>query len=45
MMRWQSPLRRMMGYLTNLLTTDMYNTAENHELALQAARFAKQSSW
>jgi ATP-binding cassette, subfamily B, bacterial len=25
MMRWQSPLRRMMGYLTNLLTTDMYN--------------------
>src|SRR5579864_8260663 len=25
MMRWQSPLRRMMGYLTNLLTTDVYN--------------------
>ncbi|MBV9132796.1 MAG: ABC transporter ATP-binding protein, partial [Chloroflexi bacterium] len=25
MMRWQSPLRRMMGYLTNLLTTDIYN--------------------
>jgi ATP-binding cassette subfamily B protein len=25
MMRWQSPLRRMMGYLTNLMTTDMYN--------------------
>src|SRR5438132_1001943 len=25
MMRWQSPMRRMMGYLTNLLTTDMYN--------------------
>jgi ATP-binding cassette subfamily B protein len=24
-MRWQSPLRRMMGYLTNLLTTDAYN--------------------
>ncbi|MBV9544002.1 MAG: ABC transporter ATP-binding protein, partial [Chloroflexi bacterium] len=25
MMRWQSPLRRMMNYLTALLTTDMYN--------------------
>jgi len=25
MMRWQSPLRRMMSYLTNLLTTDIYN--------------------
>jgi ATP-binding cassette subfamily B protein len=25
MMRWQSPLRRMMSYLTNLLTTDVYN--------------------
>src|SRR5579859_4284710 len=25
MMRWQSPLRRMMGYLTNLMTTDTYN--------------------
>jgi ATP-binding cassette, subfamily B, bacterial len=25
MMRWQSPLRRMMSYLTNLLTTDMYH--------------------
>ncbi len=25
MMRWQSPLRRMMAYLTNLLTTDIYN--------------------
>jgi ATP-binding cassette subfamily B protein len=25
MMRWQSPLRRMMSYLTNLMTTDMYN--------------------
>jgi ATP-binding cassette subfamily B protein len=25
MMRWQSPLRRMMNYLTNLLTTDIYN--------------------
>lgn len=25
MMRWQSPLRRMMGYLTNLMTTDIYN--------------------
>jgi len=25
MMRWQSPLRRMMGYLTNLMTTDVYN--------------------
>jgi ATP-binding cassette subfamily B protein len=25
MMRWQSPLRRMMSYLTNLLTTDSYN--------------------
>jgi ATP-binding cassette subfamily B protein len=24
MMRWQSPLRRMMAYLTNLLTTDLY---------------------
>jgi ATP-binding cassette, subfamily B, bacterial len=24
MMRWQSPLRRMMSYLTNLLTTDTY---------------------
>src|SRR5437868_10658427 len=22
---WQSPLRRMMGYLTNLMTTDVYN--------------------
>lgn len=25
MMRWQSPLRRMMSYLTNLMTTDIYN--------------------
>jgi ATP-binding cassette subfamily B protein len=25
MMRWQSPLRRMMAYLTNLMTTDSYN--------------------
>ena len=25
MMRWQSPLRRMMSYLTNLLTIDIYN--------------------
>jgi ATP-binding cassette, subfamily B, bacterial len=25
MMRWQSPLRRMMSYLTNLMTTDTYN--------------------
>ena len=25
MMRWQSPLRRMMQYLTNLMTTDTYN--------------------
>jgi ATP-binding cassette, subfamily B, bacterial len=25
MMRWQSPLRRMMSYLTNLMTTDVYN--------------------
>jgi ATP-binding cassette subfamily B protein len=25
MMRWQSPLRRMMAYLTNLMTTDTYN--------------------
>ncbi|HEY3060728.1 MAG TPA: ABC transporter ATP-binding protein, partial [Chloroflexota bacterium] len=25
MMRWQSPLRRMMNYLTNLITTDTYN--------------------
>ncbi len=25
MMRWQSPLRRMMSYLTNILTTDSYN--------------------
>jgi ATP-binding cassette, subfamily B, bacterial len=25
MMRWQSPLRRMMNYLTALMTTDMYN--------------------
>ncbi len=25
MMRWQSPLRRMMNYLTNILTTDSYN--------------------
>src|SRR5215468_6648322 len=25
MMRWQSPLRRMMAYLTNLMTTDIYN--------------------
>jgi ATP-binding cassette, subfamily B, bacterial len=25
MMRWQSPLRRMMNYLTALLTTDTYN--------------------
>src|SRR5215831_6193830 len=25
MMRWQSPLRRMMNYLTNILTTDFYN--------------------
>src|SRR5689334_11747745 len=25
MMRWQSPLRRMMSYLTNLITTDTYN--------------------
>jgi ATP-binding cassette subfamily B protein len=25
MMRWQSPLRRMMSYLTNLLTSDTYN--------------------
>jgi ATP-binding cassette, subfamily B, bacterial len=25
MMRWQSPLRRMMNYLTNLVTTDTYN--------------------
>src|ERR1051326_478804 len=25
MMRWQSPLRRMMNYLTNLMTTDVYN--------------------
>jgi ATP-binding cassette subfamily B protein len=25
MMRWQSPLRRMMNYLTTLLTTDTYN--------------------
>jgi ATP-binding cassette subfamily B protein len=25
MMRWQSPMRRMMSYLTNLMTTDMYN--------------------
>ncbi|MBV9601902.1 MAG: ABC transporter ATP-binding protein [Chloroflexi bacterium] len=25
LMRWQSPLRRMMNYLTNLLTTDIYN--------------------
>jgi ATP-binding cassette subfamily B protein len=25
MMRWQSPLRRMMSYLTNVLTTDTYN--------------------
>jgi ATP-binding cassette subfamily B protein len=24
MMRWQSPLRRMMAYLTNLMTTDLY---------------------
>jgi ATP-binding cassette subfamily B protein len=24
MMRWQSPLRRMMSYLTNLMTTDAY---------------------
>ncbi len=25
MMRWQSPLRRMMSYLTSLMTTDTYN--------------------
>jgi ATP-binding cassette subfamily B protein len=25
MVRWQSPLRRMMAYLTNLMTTDVYN--------------------
>ena len=25
MMRWQSPLRRMMSYLTNLMTSDTYN--------------------
>ena len=25
MMRWQSPLRRMMSYLTNLLTSDTYH--------------------
>src|SRR5258708_4861301 len=25
MMRWQSPLRRMMSYLTNLLTSDIFN--------------------
>jgi ATP-binding cassette subfamily B protein len=25
LMRWQSPVRRMMSYLTNLMTTDMYN--------------------
>jgi ATP-binding cassette subfamily B protein len=25
MMRWQSPLRRMMSYLTNLMTSDAYN--------------------
>ena len=25
MMRWQSPLRRMMNYLTTLITTDTYN--------------------
>jgi ATP-binding cassette subfamily B protein len=25
MMRWQSPMRRMMAYLTNLMTTDSYN--------------------
>ena len=25
MMRWQSPMRRMMSYLTNLMTTDIYN--------------------
>src|SRR5205085_4936895 len=25
MMRWQSPMRRMMAYLTNLMTTDLYN--------------------
>jgi ATP-binding cassette subfamily B protein len=25
LMRWQSPMRRMMMYLTNLLTTDLYN--------------------
>ncbi len=25
MMRWQSPLRRMMNYLTTLMTTDTYN--------------------
>jgi ATP-binding cassette subfamily B protein len=25
MMRWQSPIRRMMNYLTALMTTDMYN--------------------
>jgi ATP-binding cassette subfamily B protein len=25
MMRWQSPIRRMMSYLTNLMTSDTYN--------------------
>src|SRR6266508_3208533 len=41
MMRWQSPLRRMMNYLTNILTTDFYN----EERALVIRRYLAASAW